>query len=465
MEQQSLDGSGDSIGKKQRKFELDLLSVCGLSGTDIVQQVDRIQVNSPQVTDYIKSNRTAIIDLIQNQTKPAVQDTLERLRQKRLELESWIKTSFEVDDLDQQIYLLNAKRRFSEMDDTSVGVDQSKKTAEEKPKLRLKLSTTETATAAGIDTTPAPTGGRGAKNLGRMSRVDPQQPDLKPKVPNQVPVTTFWNFIEPFFKRIDENDVRWLDDPNRIIDPTPFTIPPLGRHYLEQWREQYGYVTSTSGIRPLCVPNVVGLKERLLSMLLPVDDKFDIDLDQTDLTDTLPTPPSESYPTSLDNRLRRELADAGLLDYPSASKDHQEDDDLCQELRRLQHKLRECAMLNQYRKRRLAALVRTRVLPAQELYHLVDEIDKQLCGLYVKAMRNRKKGASAKKATSGADNASAECARLVSNRAKLLQAFGDIIGPRLVYLGTTATSERLFDPSTEARLLQDAKQLGMWYLE
>lgn len=468
--QQSLDGSGDSIGKKQRKFDLEHVQVSEIVDCEVIQKIDAIPANTPEATDYITQNKSKIQSFLP-QTAAAVKATVEHLRERREELESWIKQSFEVDDLEQQIYLLNAKRRFSEIDDQQPQPPPTKG-KEEKPKLRLKLSAAETATPPDHQSANNNTGGRGAKNLGRMSRSDPQQqPDLKPKVPNQVPITTFWNFVEPFFKRIDENDVKYLDDPNRIIDPTPFMIPGLGRHYLEQWREQYGYVTSSMGIRPLPGPSVCSLKDRLLSMLVPLsDDTIDAtDIDATDDSTPEPQPPATTTTTNatLDHRLRRELADAGFLSLPLSSKDHQEDDELCQELRRLQNKLRECTMLNQYRKRRLADHVRRLVLPCQELYHLIDEIDKQLCSLYLKAQRSRKKGAiaAAKKSTPH-DNA-AEVHRLIANRTRLLEAFAGEVGPRALYLrgAQEQGAARLFEQSVESRLRQDAKQLGLWFLD
>jgi hypothetical protein len=182
----------------------------------------------------------------------------------------------------------------------------------------------------------------------------------------------------------------------------------------------------------------------------------------------LPPPDTTRYSATLDQRLRRELADAGFLDYRLAAKDHQEDDEICLELRRLQSKLCQSSMLNQYRKRRVAERIRDRVLPAQELYHLVDEIDKQLASVYVKLVRNRKKsgggGQAAKKGgPSQSESGLGEVQRLVTNRAKLLEAFAPSVGPRSVYLGT-AFGERLFEQSVETRLRDDAKQLGLWFM-
>ena len=69
----------------------------------------------------------------------------------------------------------------------------------------------------------------------------------KPRIPNQVPITTFWNYVEAFFKPIDEADIKYLDDPTMPVDATAFVIPPLGRRYETQWRELYGFIVQTKG--------------------------------------------------------------------------------------------------------------------------------------------------------------------------------------------------------------------------
>lgn len=82
--------------------------------------------------------------------------------------------------------------------------------------------------------------GRGSKNLSRMMN-RPTTLEERPKIPNQTPINIFWAYIESYFKSIEETDLKFLDDPAKVIDPIPFTIPPLGRPYLEQWKELYGY--------------------------------------------------------------------------------------------------------------------------------------------------------------------------------------------------------------------------------
>ena len=503
-----MEGSIDSVGRKQHKFTLEYLDDIMEVDCKLLEDVDRLQPGKPETLNFIETERSALQSFcLENEGK--LRQLQERLRGKRSELESWIKQTFEVDDLEQQIYLLNAKRRFSEI---SGGEEPEKQRARlEKPKLRLKLQNTSNAIkeveeeegengeknseARNLDNDeeddddvytvnseekPKPAG-RGAKNLGRMAKpqndTNPnnqqqqqqQAVDLKPKVPNQVPIATFWNYVEQFFKRIDENDLKYLDDPTRIIDPTPFTIPPLGKHYLEQWRDQYGYHVNSfggAGIRPLYTNNQVSLKDRLLSMLLELEDAK-ISLNGDDLSDeiedtdtsfpsaqTIHTP-KQVYSASLEERLKRDLVEAGFLDQSVAKLPiMNEDDQICAELRRLQARLRPLVTINQFRKKRVAKHVRERVLPCQELYSLIDEIDKQLAAVHAKhskAGSRKRPTASGKKTLTSTDTQSDQNhVRLLKNRERLLEAFLGKIGTRHGYLFPDQTT--MFDREAEARL-------------
>lgn len=137
--------------------------------------------------------------------------------------------------------------------------------------------------------------GTGSKDLSRMMKPGAEgvnQPnsavataETKAKLASQTPITTFWNYIEAFFKPIEDTDLFILEDSSRFIDPAPFTIPPLGKHYEERWREQYGYEcsvnvgnTSPSGKRRKLINRgdmdiekavkVDSIRERLLAMMV-----------------------------------------------------------------------------------------------------------------------------------------------------------------------------------------------------
>ncbi len=468
LQQTSLEGSGDSIGKKQRKMELELEPVSNVSTVDL-SQFESLGPNTPESAKWITDNIQSLLSAFP-ELATSVQALKDHVEKTKTDIESWIKKAFEVDDLEQQIYLLNAKRRFSEL-----SVDESERpgkqtrtvSSEDKPKLRLKLNSEQQETQQQQQQQQP---GRGSKNLGRMARPQPEAPELKPKIPNQIPIGTFWNFVEQFFKRLDENDLKYLDDPAKIVDPIPFTIPQLGRPYLEQWRESYGYIGGGSGsyvghrqLPP--VTRAVSLKERLMSMLI---EENQVDIEEFESEDQFMDDLFTEQPSELEERLRRDLAESGFIDLKLAGKDYQEDDEICAELRRLQSQLRLQTMLNQYRKKRLADYCRKHILPAQELYALVDEIDKQLVSVYQRAVKANKKRSSsaAKKTESSSVNYHQEAARLIANREKLLESFGPCVGPRKEYLEPSESNiMKLFDDKVEEKLKKDARETGAWFLQ
>ena len=71
--------------------------------------------------------------------------------------------------------------------------------------------------------------------LDPVSALDGSVNKIKPS--QQIPITTFWNYVEPFFKPITEADLKALQEAP-AMDPAPYIIPPLGRHYREQWLDE-----------------------------------------------------------------------------------------------------------------------------------------------------------------------------------------------------------------------------------
>ncbi|CAO3642148.1 unnamed protein product [Cunninghamella echinulata] len=57
---------------------------------------------------------------------------------------------------------------------------------------------------------------------------------VKPK--DQVPITTFWTYLEPYFRPVTEEDRDFLLQ--KGDDTKPYLIPPLGQPYLEVWAEE-----------------------------------------------------------------------------------------------------------------------------------------------------------------------------------------------------------------------------------
>ena len=315
------------------------------------------------------------------------------------------------------------------------------------------------------------TGGHGQKDLSA----------IKSKVPNQIPINVFWNYIEPFFKPFDEDDLKYLDDPSHVMDVAPFVIPPLGLHYEKLWYEQYGYIVpgSESSKRSSRIlseqngRNHVQLRDRLLSALIDKnaqipesfeDDEFgDEDVLMNGETDFIASSSPSSVP--LDDRLRASLSELGFTDLTS-SRDYQENDEICIEMRSVQRQLREQIVINQYRKKRLAEFIRTK-LSSQEFYSLIGDLDKQIDGIFQKRLKNAKK----KKTSKGTDSAStaapivtneisSEALQCLENRHKLLETFSEIVPGRIESICPSNLVE--FDGKVEETILESARKSSKW---
>ncbi|CAO3589887.1 unnamed protein product [Absidia cylindrospora] len=59
---------------------------------------------------------------------------------------------------------------------------------------------------------------------------------VRVKAKDQVPILTFWTYLEPYFRPVTEEDRDFLLQKNN--DPKPYLIPPLGQHYQEAWAEE-----------------------------------------------------------------------------------------------------------------------------------------------------------------------------------------------------------------------------------
>lgn len=121
--------------------------------------------------------------------------------------------------------------------------------------------------------------------------------------PQQTPVSTFYTSIEPWLRGVREEDLGLMDFTGDELEP--YIMPKLGRHYTELWEEEdiasYGGVptqldfsrshpgpssASSSSVHPkwdsstitdsdLATEKGLGpMTERLVSAMLPVDDKL-----------------------------------------------------------------------------------------------------------------------------------------------------------------------------------------------
>lgn len=302
---------------------------------------------------------------------------------------------------------------------------------------------------------PKPPSSRpGKKTVGATSSTD------KPRIPNQVPITTFWNYIEAFFKPIDEGDLKFLDDPTMPVDATSFLIPTLGSRYEQQWRDLYGFIVQTKGAKGLPeerTERMPSLPMRILSML--------IDQHVPGITSEVSSQPDDELEVSansldhihLSERISRQLSDLGLHDVPST--DYAENDAICAELRACQAALRDQMYVNWWRKRRLAARIR-RHMAVQEFYSLLLEIDKQIDAAFQRRLRANRKRKRTADDEDGLVTPSQDTIRLIENRAKLVAAFKDVFPGQLDALLPEPTL--IIDRTMEQRILEKAVADGSW---
>ncbi|KAI8066441.1 histone acetyltransferases subunit 3-domain-containing protein [Gongronella butleri] len=269
---------------------------------------------------------------------------------------------------------------------------------------------------------------------------------VKPK--DQVPIMTFWSYLEPYFRPVTEEDREFLLQ--KGDDTTPYLIPPLGPYYKDVWAEEDRGLPSSRSQSP--VHGALGddggsgtptasshhpsdrlkyvhpedaltddylhsndissgtLAERLLSSLVAED----VGLDGTDLASYVASshhdgePPDDdvemkqqgrtvlelsSQPPDavidFEERLKRELRYAGLFGDDDVEWNAKEDDEICAELRRLGRELKEQVRVNEFRKKRLLE-VTDKQLQYEQYRHVLDNLDSQVEQCYFKRFRTQK---------------------------------------------------------------------------
>ena len=404
------------------------------------------------------------------------------------ELKNWMKESFDVESpqvlLDHQTKIKEAElaaeeaanqgnsKQHQRIRSLNPAASNSKAPEKQKPNglervsknLNLSRMSQNGMTSGSTGTLIGVGGGQGQKDLSA----------IKSKVSNQIPINVFWNYIEPFFKPIDEDDLKFLDDPSRVMDVAPFVIPPLGMHYEKIWLEQYGYVVpggdnSKRSSRALNESNsgiqVVQLRERLLSALIDKEAQITESIDDEQFEDEQVQ--QESFnPVPLDDRLRSSLTELGLTDLTNI-RDYQENDEICVEMRSVQRQLREQIVLNQYRKKRLAEFIKSK-LASQEFYSLVGDFDKQIDGIFQRRVKNAKKKKSSKgsavdasaPASSSVNEIPTEAIQCLENRRILLESFAEIVPGRVESLCPENLVD--FDVTVEGQVIASAKKSSKW---
>ncbi|KAI0158075.1 histone acetyltransferase subunit 3 [Xylariaceae sp. FL1272] len=288
---------------------------------------------------------------------------------------------------------------------------------------------------------------------------DPPDKDFSSAKPtNQISFSTFSTHIEPYFRPLAEEDLTFLRE--RGDRTTPFHMPKRGKkHYTEIWAEEDNAMAIDSAAqgRDKLAPNqprgnidhmdddvaetdklsVGPVLSRLMQAMRPEarvqpsEDKpmtnginGDADIREEvngDANGTAADGESKAIPpatymtessteawkkathpkldySQCDERIRQELRHIGFLpeDGFDADYDGHYDDEVCARLRLLQNRLREQILVNGSRKARLMDLVRER-MAHQEYQTILEDLDTQVQGAYLKRTRTMGKSKKAKR--------------------------------------------------------------------
>ncbi|KAI0869635.1 histone acetyltransferases subunit 3-domain-containing protein [Hypoxylon argillaceum] len=288
---------------------------------------------------------------------------------------------------------------------------------------------------------------------------DPPDKDFSNAKPtNQISFTTFSSYVEPYFRPFSEEDLTFLRERGDRV--SPFVMPKRGKkHYTETWAEEDNAmaIDSNNQGRDKLAPNqprgtidnmdddvaetdklsVGPVLSRLLQAMRPEaraqpsEDKpmtngvnGDSDAKEEpngDVPGGAPgeegknIPPAAFMPESaseawkkathpkldylqVDERIKQELRHIGFLPQESFDGDYDGhfDDEVAARLRLLQDRLRQQMLINGARKARLADLVKER-MANQEYQTILEDLDTQVQGAYLKRTRTMGKSKKSKR--------------------------------------------------------------------
>ncbi|EPY49169.1 SAGA complex subunit Ngg1 [Schizosaccharomyces cryophilus OY26] len=251
---------------------------------------------------------------------------------------------------------------------------------------------------------------------------------------NQISISTFYSFLDPYFRSFDDEDVNFLRETSDVSKS--YQNPPLGERYPEVPQEDdIGKLCAASIYQNLkTVPHgslellqevdTVGediscgpLTERLLASLLPDDDvssKNKVNsivngtdnakdshvkkesLEETDnekeeqhgMNDELSIL-CESDFSFYEERLRNRLRSLGVIYDDDIDWTKRQDDQISETLRSLQDRLKKTEDANQQRKQKILELL-PEEMAFQEFSSVLDDLDKQIENAYMKRNRTLK---------------------------------------------------------------------------
>ncbi|KAI8590445.1 histone acetyltransferases subunit 3-domain-containing protein [Geranomyces variabilis] len=280
-------------------------------------------------------------------------------------------------------------------------------------------------------------------------------------VQNQIPIATFWTFVDQFYRPLTEEDLKFLEMEGDEV--TPYMTPPLGRPWKEQWAEEdqkqlleLSAPSSSSGFHhqfhsdyDLVVPpdgsanasgvsgsgggggggatHMQALSDRIIASLMenriigafapgagrvlpglsagnagggPAEgDAADVNAMVVDESAAAAAGSGEADTSDLEHRMRTELRYIGLIDDEEIDPPSQiEPDEISADLAALQSKLRAQTSANR-RRRRILLQIATKHMGFQEYNGVLDDINKNIAEAYMKRFRANAKSKSKKRVT------------------------------------------------------------------
>ncbi|KAG4305957.1 hypothetical protein PORY_000867 [Pneumocystis oryctolagi] len=294
----------------------------------------------------------------------------------------------------------------------------------------------------------------------------------KVKAPVQVSISTYYAYLDPFYRPFSEEDLAFLNEKEEEL--TTYMIPPLGIFSENGWASEDISSTVSSGFNPLsslpygspsqltdehlfteeisCGP----LLERLLSAILKEENVSD---DEQKADDNEKNPelysPGWKIPMikadyhTFEERLKKELRYIGILGNDDIDWNNREDDEISSNLRSLQSQLRRQCAINSARKNKLSELIKDH-LAYQEYSIILNDLNKQVEQAFLKRSKNIE---AKKKKTVGYTN-SVDCGSgkpglnnhihaLLERRKKWIEKVGSIFTPIEKY--TRLPTDTIYD--------------------
>ncbi|ORX45360.1 hypothetical protein BCR36DRAFT_358278 [Piromyces finnis] len=233
---------------------------------------------------------------------------------------------------------------------------------------------------------------------GDYSKVKPQ---------NQIPIATFYAYCVQFLRPMTEDDIKFLQENEDI---TPYmVIPPLGKHYLESWSEEdsdYKKKITNSNLISESGEMANEIKQEDGNEFTPLIDRIFgclIEEDIVDVNTIAPDTPNKDEPylqfgkhwpkpdiPIIEDRIKQELYDLGILDDEKIDWEAQEDNEICSKIRELQKELREQVAVNEKRKKKLLKISQDWIA-YQQFNEVLEDQERQIESAYTKRLKLSKK--------------------------------------------------------------------------